>query len=139
MKNSNQPANICALIEGAIQFLKYLLSYWCGNLIYGWSLVGRQQAAIILNTNINNIPTTNNHLESFNSHFKETYIKQFQREGSSIRVDTLCVSLILYITPNLIRKRKLQQQLENELFQRKNQYLLNNQELNYLTIKKNYN
>lgn len=41
MKNSNQPANICALIEGAIQFLKYLLSYWCGNLIYSWSLVGR--------------------------------------------------------------------------------------------------
>ena len=53
------------------------MSYWCGNLIYGWSLIGRQQAATILNTNINNISTTNNHLESFNSHFKETYIKQF--------------------------------------------------------------
>ena len=69
MKNSNQSANICALLEGAIQFLKYILSYWCENLIYSWSLVGHQQAAAILNTDINNIPTTNNHLESFNSHF----------------------------------------------------------------------
>lgn len=135
---NNQSAQICALLEGAIQFLKYLMSRWCGNLIYAWSLVGRQEAACILNTNINNIPTTNNHLESFNSHFKETYIKQFQRGGSLLRVDTLCVCLVLYITPNLIRKRILQQQLENELSQRKNQYSSDDQKLNYQTIKENY-
>ena len=56
-----------------------------------------------------------------------------------MRVDTLCVCLILYITPNLIRKRKLQQQLEDELFQRKNQYLSNNQNSDHLIIKENYN
>ncbi|RGB41357.1 hypothetical protein C1646_752155 [Rhizophagus diaphanus] len=134
---NNQSAQICALLEGAIQFLKYLMSRWCGNLIHAWSLVGRKEAACILNTNINNIPT-NNHLESFNSHFKETYIKQFQRGGSLLHVDTLCACLVLYITPNLIRKRKLQQQLENELSQRKNQYLSDVQNLNYHTIKENY-
>ena len=57
---------------------------------------------MILNMPIDHIPTTNNHLESFNSHFKDVYIKQFQRGRSQFRVDTLCVSLISFITPNLI-------------------------------------
>ncbi|CAB5374915.1 unnamed protein product [Rhizophagus irregularis] len=71
---NNQSAQICALLEGAIQFLKYLMSHW---MVISWS------------------------------------------SRSSL-------------------KRILQQQLENELSQRKNQYLSNDQKLNYQTIKENY-
>ncbi len=78
--------------------------------------------AELLNTSITNIPTTNNHLESFNSHFKDTYIKQFQRGGSQVRVNTLCISLISFITPNLIRKRNLQQKFDEELQSRKSHF-----------------
>ena len=61
---------------------------------------------MILNTPIDHIPTTNNHLESFNSHFKDVYIKQFQRGGLQLRVDTLCISLISFITHTAIENTR---------------------------------
>src|SRR5437763_10089590 len=91
----------------------------------------RHKATELLNVSITNIPTTNNHLKSFNSHFKDTYIKQFQRGGSQVRVDTLCISLISFITPNLIRRCNLQQKLDKELQNRKSYFGINDQ--------KNYN
>jgi hypothetical protein len=57
---------------------------------------------------IANISTTNNHLKSFNSHFKNMYIKQFQRDRLQVKVDTLCISLISFIMLNLIQKCNLQ-------------------------------
>ncbi|PKK70127.1 hypothetical protein RhiirC2_780101 [Rhizophagus irregularis] len=125
-KNANSSSQVLGLFEGAILFFQYLNSIWCGSLIFGWSHVGRCKAAELLNTSITNIPTTNNHLESFNSHFKDTYIKQFQRGGSQVRVDTLCISLISFITPNLIRKRNLQQKFDEELQSRKSHFAKDN-------------
>lgn len=87
---------------------------------------------------IDHIPTTNNHLESFNSHFKDVYIKQFQRGGSQLRVDTLCVSLISFITPNLIRWHNLQQRLNEELQNRRSYFVTNEQENYDTAVQKNY-
>jgi hypothetical protein len=72
-----------------------------------------------LNVDRSFILTTNNHLESFNSHLKDSYLHEFQRNNTQLRVDTLIVCLVKFITPNLIRRRKLQSQLDSEIKKRK--------------------
>ena len=127
-----------SIFESAVLFFQYLNSVWCGSLIFEWSQEGRYKSAMILNTPIDHIPITNNYLESFNSHFKDVYIKQFQRGGSQFRVDTLYISLISFITPNLIWRRNLQQRLNEEL-QNKRSYFVTNEQENYdNAIQKNY-
>jgi hypothetical protein len=77
-------------------------------------------------------------LESFNSHFKDTYIKQFQIDGLQVKVDTLCISFISFITPNLIQKCNLQQKFDKEFQSRKSHFGINIQENYNFAIQANY-
>ncbi|RGB25356.1 hypothetical protein C1646_771871 [Rhizophagus diaphanus] len=75
---------------------------------------------------------------SFNSHFKDTYIKQFQRDRSQVRVNTLCISLISFITSNLIQKCNLQQKFNEELQSKKSYFGINIQENYNSAVQTNY-
>ena len=64
---------------------------------------------------------------------------QFQRNASQVRVNTLCISLISFITPNLIWKCNLQQKFEEELQNKKSCLGINVQENYNSAIQTNYN
>jgi hypothetical protein len=135
----NVSSQILAIFEGCIKFFEYMLVQWCNNLIHSWTEGARIHAAKILNVNRSFIPTTNNHLESFNSHLKDSYLHEFQRNKAQLRVDTLIMCLVKFITPNLIRRRKLQLQLDSEIKQRNSHLdLNNNKQENIHLIKSNY-
>ena len=134
----NVSSQILTIFEGCIKFFEYILAQWCGNLIYSWTEAARIHAAKILNVDRSFIPTTNNHLESFNSHLKDSYLREFQRNNTQLRVDTLIVCLVKFITPNLIRRRKLQSQLDSEIKKRNSHLDLNNKQENIHLVKSNY-
>ena len=112
----NVSSQILTIFEGCIKFFEYILAQWCGNLIYLQTEAVRIHAAKILNVNRSFILTTNNHLESFNSHLKDFYLREFQRNNIQLRVDTLIVYLVKFtIISNFIRRCKLQSQLNSEI------------------------
>ena len=100
-----------SVLDGAMNFIRYLESYWLGDLLLSWSTSSRKAVADDLKISINQLPTTNNLLESFNSHLKSSHLSRFQRNGCSLRVDVLAVLLVKYIAPNIILRRKLQRSL----------------------------
>lgn len=134
----NVSSQALEIFEGCIKFFEYILVQWCGNLIFSWTEEARIYAAKILSVDRSFIPTTNNHLESFNSHLKDSYLREFQRNKTQLRVDTLIMCLVKFIIPNLIRRRKLQSQLDNEIKKRNNQLNLNNKQENTHLVKSNY-
>ncbi|PKC76114.1 hypothetical protein RhiirA1_520540 [Rhizophagus irregularis] len=66
------------IIKGVLDFVYYIRDYWCGDLASGWCTYGRIIAANLLQVPLEKIPTTNNHLESFNSELKRNLKHELQ-------------------------------------------------------------
>ena len=98
-----------------MNFVYYIRDYWCGNLILGWCTYGRIIAADLLQVSLEQIPKTNNHLESFNSELKVHQLQKYQNNGHLLRLDVLSVILIKSITPNILLKRNLKNELQIQL------------------------
>ncbi|PKY18939.1 hypothetical protein RhiirB3_523149 [Rhizophagus irregularis] len=84
---------------------------------------GRIIAANLLQVPLEKIPTTNNHLESFNSELKVCQLKKYQNNGHLLRFDILSVILIKNITPNILLKRNLKHELQIQLKERYKSYV----------------
>ena len=80
-----------------------------------WCTYGRIIAANLLQVPLEQIPRTNNHLESFNSKLKIHQLQKYQNKGNLLRLDLLSVILIKSITPNILLKRDLKYELQNNL------------------------
>ena len=61
--------------------LQYIRDYWAGDLSIGWRTYGRIFAANILGVSLEKIPTTNNHLESFNNLLKTHQLHKYQNNN----------------------------------------------------------
>ena len=68
---------ILNVYTGASNFLKYLESTWMGAMLPSWSLQGRKRAAELMGVPLDAIPTTNNHVEGFNSALKMQYLPRY--------------------------------------------------------------
>ncbi|CAG8552759.1 17390_t:CDS:2 [Rhizophagus irregularis] len=77
------------IIQDALDFIYYIRDYWCEDLAIGWCKYGRIIAANLLQVPLEQIPTTNNHLESFNSELKVHQLQKFQNNGHLLRFDFL--------------------------------------------------
>ncbi|PKC12197.1 hypothetical protein RhiirA5_464776 [Rhizophagus irregularis] len=71
--NQETESKKISIIQGALDFIYYIRDYWCGDLAIGWCKYGRIVVANLLQVPLEQIPTTNNHLESFNSELKKRY------------------------------------------------------------------
>ncbi|CAB5191979.1 unnamed protein product [Rhizophagus irregularis] len=111
------------IIKGVLDFVYYIRDYWCGDLASGWCTYGRIIAANLLQVPLEKIPTTNNHLESFNSELKVCQLKKYQNNGHLLRFDILSVILIKNITPNILLKRNLKHELQIQLKERYKSYV----------------
>ena len=98
-----------------MNFVYYIHNYWCGNLILEWCIYGRIIAADLLQVSLEQIPKTNNHLESFNSELKVHQLQKYQNNSHLLRLDVLSVILIKSITPNILLKRNLKNELQIQL------------------------
>uniref|UniRef100_U9SV45 Uncharacterized protein n=1 Tax=Rhizophagus irregularis (strain DAOM 181602 / DAOM 197198 / MUCL 43194) TaxID=747089 RepID=U9SV45_RHIID len=83
-----------SFFKDALDFIYYIRDYWCEDLAIGWCKYGRIIAANLLQVPLEQIPTTNNHLESFNSELKVHQLQKFQNNGHLLRFDFLSVILI---------------------------------------------
>ncbi len=92
-------------------------------MLTGWSLAGRIEAARIIGVSIHQIPTTNNHLEGFNSAFKEIYLKKHQNRGHRLRLDVFAITLVKHIIPNIMLGRELSAKLALQLQERQRQHV----------------
>lgn len=88
----------------------------------GWCTYGRIVAANLLQVPLEQIPRTNNHLESFNSELKIHQLQKYQNKGHLLRLDLLSVILIKSITPNILLKRDLKYELQKQLKERHESY-----------------
>ncbi|CAG8688973.1 899_t:CDS:2, partial [Ambispora gerdemannii] len=121
-----QLSNQClGVLEGAVKFCTYLEEVWLGELIYGWCSSGRKHIAKECGIELRYLPTTNNHLESFNNTLKSIHLTQYQHQGRRLRVDSLVVCLIKFIIPDVLLKRKLNHRLAEQLQERKEKYSQN--------------
>jgi hypothetical protein len=91
-------------------------------LITGWCTYGRIIAADLLQVPLEQIPKTNNHLESFNSELKIHQLQKYQNNGHLLRFDVLSLILIKSITPNILLKRNLKCELQLQLKERQKLY-----------------
>lgn len=88
----------------------------------GWCTYGRIIAANLLQVPLEQIPRTNNHLESFNSELKIHQLQKYQNKGHLLRLDLLSIILIKSITPNILLKRDLKYELQKQLKERHESY-----------------
>ncbi|GES95297.1 hypothetical protein RCL_jg9601.t1 [Rhizophagus clarus] len=104
MNNLNQEKDSkkTSIINGALNFVYYIRDYWCGDLAIGWCIYGRIIAADLLQVSLDQIPKTNNQLESFNSELKVHQLQKYQNNGHLLRFNVLSVDLIKSITPNIL-------------------------------------
>jgi len=91
-------------------------------LAIGWCTYGRIIAANLLQVPLEQIPRTNNHLESFNSELKIYQLQKYQNNGHLLRLDILSIILIKSITPNILLKRNLKYELQKQLKERRESY-----------------
>jgi hypothetical protein len=68
--NQETESKKISIIQGALDYIYYIHDYWCGDLAIGWCKYGRIVMADLLQVPLEQIPTINNHLESFNSELK---------------------------------------------------------------------
>uniref|UniRef100_U9UCP2 Uncharacterized protein n=1 Tax=Rhizophagus irregularis (strain DAOM 181602 / DAOM 197198 / MUCL 43194) TaxID=747089 RepID=U9UCP2_RHIID len=85
--NQETESKKISIIQGALDFIYYIRDYWCGDLAIGWCKYGRIVVANLLQVPLEQIPTTNNHLESFNSELKVHQLQKFQNNGHLLRFD----------------------------------------------------
>jgi hypothetical protein len=110
------------VIHSALNFVYYIRDYWARDLSIGWCAYGRIFAANILEVSPEKIPTTNNHLESFNNLLKTHQLHKYQNNNHLLRMDILGVVLIKSITPNILLKRTLKKRLNKQLTERYQNY-----------------
>jgi hypothetical protein len=120
--NQETESKKISIIQGALDFIYYIRDYWCGDLAIGWCKYGRIVAADLLQVPLEQIPTTNNHLESFNSELKVHQLQKYQNNGHLLRFDFLSVILVKSITPNILLKRTLKSKLQIQLKERYESY-----------------
>ncbi|KAM6494944.1 hypothetical protein JOM56_009567, partial [Amanita muscaria] len=74
--------------QGGLAFLAYFKSYLALQGFWmSWSRAGVIEAAKILQTTVDKVPRTTNHLESFNGRIKHKYFASYQHSGRLPRLD----------------------------------------------------
>ena len=66
-------AGVVSVMQAALNYLTYFKKTWIP-IIDSWSRYGRVRAAVLVGVEVDKIPTTNNHLEGFNSVLKSSYL-----------------------------------------------------------------
>ncbi|KAF8591728.1 hypothetical protein K439DRAFT_1611009 [Ramaria rubella] len=79
------------------------------SLWHGWSQKGCLDASQILQTPVEGILPTTNHLEAFNSLLKHKYISQLQHAGKRLCLDVFVYMLIMHIVPDMFSVRRTQE------------------------------
>lgn len=102
------------IIQNAISHLEYFVSYWLGTeeMWAGFSQRGRQAVADRIGCPVSTIPTTTNHLESFNGVLKGKYIKGWKKSGRRLRADLLISVLVTKIAPAIFQKKRVHDEAE---------------------------
>jgi hypothetical protein len=110
----NGPEKDKDTIKHAVTHLKYFESYWLASedMWSGFANVGRKRVAERIGCPVAAIPTTTNHLESFNGVLKGKYIKGWKRSGRRLRADVLISVLVTKIVPAIFRKKRVQDEAE---------------------------
>ena len=92
--------------KAALSFLHYLNSYLrIQSLWLAWSMGGVIKAAKHLKIPVNDVPRTNNHLESFNGHIKLKYFKMYMHSGWLPRIDLWVLLVITRVIPDFFCER----------------------------------
>jgi hypothetical protein len=120
--STNLSAETQSVLNGGIEFLTYVQKQWAGDLLYSWSLNGRKSAAGALGIPLENLPTTNNHLEGTNEYLKNNQLRRFQRKGRPLRADVLYFALVSEIIPNILALRSLAVDLKKEKAERRKEF-----------------
>ncbi|KAF8580992.1 hypothetical protein K439DRAFT_1619397 [Ramaria rubella] len=104
-----RPEMVVAANAG-LNFLKYLRDTWMPvSLWNGWSQKGCIDASQVLQTSIEGVIPTTNHLEAFDGLLKRKYISQWQRGGNCLRLDLFVYLLIMDIVPSMFSVRRKQE------------------------------
>lgn len=86
--------------QGSLAFLSYFQSYLClCEFWVAWSPAGVRKAAHILGVELDQVPRTTNHLESFNGRIKNHYFRAYQHSGRLPCIDVWILILILKVVP----------------------------------------
>lgn len=64
---------VVSVLQATLNYLTYFKKTWMP-LVESWSQAGRERAAALAGVPEDKIPTTNNHLEGFNSVLKSSYL-----------------------------------------------------------------
>ena len=92
--------------KAALSFLHYLNSYLrIQSLWLAWSMGGVIEAAKHLKIPVNDVPRTNNHLESFNGRIKLKYFKMYMHSGWLPRIDLWVLLVITRVIPDFFHER----------------------------------
>ncbi len=92
--------------KAALSFLHYLNSYLrIQSLWLAWSMGGVIEAAKRLKIPVDDIPRTNNHLESFNGRIKLKYFKMYMHSGRLPRIDLWVLLVITRVIPDFFHER----------------------------------
>ncbi|KAF8510446.1 hypothetical protein JB92DRAFT_3144395 [Gautieria morchelliformis] len=101
----DEPTFVVAARAG-IRYLDYLTDTWMSHALWqSWSARGRQQASVLLDTPVEGVLPTTNHLESFNGILKRKHIARWQRGGKRVRFDLLIYLLTTQILPGIFKQR----------------------------------
>ncbi|KAF8581533.1 hypothetical protein K439DRAFT_1618973 [Ramaria rubella] len=113
-----RPEMVVAANAG-LNFLKYLRDTWMPvSLWNGWSQKGRIDASQVLQTSIEGVIPTTNHLEAFDGLLKRKYISQWQRGGNCLRLDLFVYLLIMDIVPSMFSVQRKQESYYSWLCER---------------------
>lgn len=69
-------AGVVSVMQASLNYLTYFKKTWIP-MINSWSRFGRVRAAALAGVEVDKIPTTNNHLEGFNSVLKSSYLARY--------------------------------------------------------------
>jgi hypothetical protein len=105
--------------KGGLAFLAYLSSYLhVRSMWLTWSKAGVIEAAKRLEKPLEDIPRTNNHLESFNGRIKNKYFEGYTHAGRLPRLDLWVLIIITNVMPGFfqeLRDRKAQRKYYAEM------------------------
>ena len=92
-------------LKAALSFLHYLDSYLrIQSLWLAWSKGGIIEAAKRLKIPVDDIPHTNNHLESFNGHIKLKYFDMYTHSGRLPHIDLWVLLVVTRVIPDFFRQ-----------------------------------
>jgi hypothetical protein len=108
-------------LKGGLVFLAYLSSYLhIHSMWLAWSKAGAIEALKCLEKHLDNIPRTNNHLESFNGRIKNKYFEGYTHAGRLPCLDLWVLIIITNVMPGFfqeLRDRKAQRTYYAEMRQ----------------------